>query len=182
MENIRLFISISLETGLSRDIYKRFQSLDLPWEKLRPVDPQILHLTLKFLGNTPVEKIPDLINALSSLEKTEAIDIEIKGASVLDPRRPRILRLDFADNPKLQQLYDDIEQVLFDDGLAHKEVRKFTPHITLARIKQQAEVGEFKEFSDWKINRNFSVGTFELQESILTKKGPEYTVLQSFDI
>ena len=154
----------------------------MPWEKLRPVDPQILHLTLKFLGDTPIDKLPDFIEALSNVEKIDPVELNISGASVLDERRPRILRLDFADNPKLQQLYDNIEQVLFDAGLEHKAVRKFSPHITLARIKQSAEIGEFEEFANFKINKIFSIGSFELQESVLTRKGPEYTVLQSFEI
>jgi RNA 2',3'-cyclic 3'-phosphodiesterase len=182
MENIRLFISISLEESLTTSLQKKFQTLALPWEKLKPVDPKILHLTLKFLGDVPVDKLPDLIEALSKVAGTEPIELQVKGTSIIDAHKPRILRLDFEDSPKLQVLYDSIEQVLFDAGLAHKEIRKFSPHITLARIKQQAEIGEFKEFDDWQVKKIFSISHFELQESVLTRKGPEYTVLQTFDI
>ncbi|MBT6691523.1 RNA 2',3'-cyclic phosphodiesterase [Candidatus Parcubacteria bacterium] len=182
MENIRLFISVSLDPGISKDIQKKFQALNLPWEMLRPVNPEILHLTLKFLGDVPIDKIPACIEALSTIENIDPIELHINKTSIVDPNKPRILRLDFVDSPELQQLYDAIEQALFDAGLAHKEVRKFNPHITLARIKTTAPIEEFKSFSDWKIKKIFTVVNFELQESVLSKKGPEYTVLQTFDI
>jgi len=117
-----------------------------------------------------------------ALENIDPIELHINKTSIVDPNKPRILRLDFVDSPELQQLYDAIEQALFDAGLAHKEVRKFNPHITLARIKTTAPIEEFKSFSDWKIKKIFTVVNFELQESVLSKKGPEYTVLQTFDI
>ena len=68
MDQARLFISLPLEGALTRDIHKGFESLDLPWEKLKIVEPDNMHLTLKFLGPTPIEKIPDIINALQKIK------------------------------------------------------------------------------------------------------------------
>jgi len=65
METKRLFIALPVDPIISRDIMKKFSSLDLPWEKIKPVRSEQIHLTLKFLGEFKIENIPDLINLSS---------------------------------------------------------------------------------------------------------------------
>jgi len=183
MENKRLFIALAIDPAISRDITKKFNSLNLPWHKIRPVSADQLHLSLKFLGDFSIDKIPNL---LASLEKVkldvEDLEINIDKTEIFNPQQPKVLALAIEYNPQLQELYDQIEQILFDDGLAHKEVRRFSPHLTLARVKQASQLEEFQEFKNWPVTRSFVVSHFEIIESELTKNGPEYTSLQAFNL
>jgi 2'-5' RNA ligase len=100
-----------------------------------------------------------------------------------DQSRPaRILNVSFQHNKTLQELYDKIEDALWQTGLAHKETRRFTPHLTVARIKQSTPIAEFKEFLTWPIDGTLPIDYIELQESILEKTGPTYFVLSTFNL
>ena len=179
----RLFIALPIEAGFSRQLLKNFGTLDLPWEKLKIVDFEQLHLTLKFLGDTPLDKLPEIIKALNEIKiGTKDIELNIYQTKIFNPARPQVLSLSIKENLNLQKLYDAIDQKLFDKSLAHKEIRKFTPHLTLARIKKSADLKEFDAFTNWPVNKIFSISYFELIESELTSKGPVYTVLQIFDL
>ncbi len=183
MDQARLFISLPLEGALTRDIHKGFESLDLPWEKLKIVEPDNMHLTLKFLGPTPIEKIPDIINALQKIKLSEDnIELITDKTQIFNEKRPQVLSIGLQTNETLQELYNKIDQSLFDAGLAHKEVRRFKPHLTIARVKQSATMDEFTDWQNFKTNKIFSINSFVLIESVLSKKGPHYTTLQSFDL
>ena len=183
MDQARLFISLPLEGALIRDIHKGFESLDLPWEKLKVIEPDNMHLTLKFLGPTPIDKIPDIIKALDTIELDENnIELVADKTQIFNDKRPQVLSIALQDNPDLQKLFDKIDQDVFDTGLAHKEIRRFKPHITMARVKQSATMDEFTDWQNFKINKIFSINFFVLIESVLSKKGPSYTTLQSFDL
>lgn len=179
----RLFISLPLDQTTSKDIHKKFSNLKLPWEKIRTVRPEQLHLTLKFLGDTDIDNIPFLINSLNKVKiGTDDIQLNIYQTQIFSPERPKILNLGIKIEHNLRKLYDQIENMLFDEGLAPKESRQFSAHITLARVKKTASLEEFENFNSWSINKFFYVSHFELQESTLSKNGPEYTVLQTFNL
>ncbi|MCD4760958.1 RNA 2',3'-cyclic phosphodiesterase [bacterium] len=183
MENRRLFISLAVDPAISKDIYKKFKNFHLPWSKMKTVEMENLHINLKFLGDTPLNKIPEIIDTLNSIKKQGSdLELTLDKTLIFNQRRPQTLVLHLTENKKLQKLYDDIEQALFDAGLSHKEIRKFTAHLTLARVKKPAEFEEFEEFTNWQIKKNLFVNYFELIESELTSKGPQYTVLQTFDL
>lgn len=183
MENKRLFIAVAIDPNISKDLVKKFNSLHLPWKKLKKVPADQMHLTLKFLGDFNIEKIPNLLNSLEKVDiGVSDIELKINQSQIFTPKQPKVLALSIEANPQLQKLYDQIEQILFDDGLAHKEIRRLSTHLTLARIKKTADFEEFKEFNDWKIIKSFFVTNFEIIESELSKAGPEYTTLQSFNL
>ncbi len=182
MENKRLFVSLAVDPAVARDICKNFQKLNLPWDKIKTVPADKMHLTLKFLGDTPLQSLPALIDCLTDLDqKIEPFEIIIRQAIIFG-HQPRVLSLKVEDNDKLNRLYQAIDQKLFDCGLAHHEMRKYSPHLTLARVKRSAKLEEFDQFIRWSVNKSFAVGSFELMESQLDKNGPEYTILNSFDL
>ncbi len=183
MENIRLFISIPVDPGLTKSIFKQFEGLNLPWEKMKAAKFDQLHLTLKFLGETPLEKLPAFIEALQDIDtQINDLELHISGPQIYNEKRPQVLVLKVEENDKLKQLYQDVEQALFDAGLAHMDKRKFSAHLTLARVKTSASFDEFADFSNWKFKANFVVSHFELQQSELERTGPTYTALQTFDL
>lgn len=183
MDTFRLFISLPVETTVASKLITEFKRLDLPWSKLKTVPAKDLHLNLKFLGDTTLDKLPDIINALEKVDlNINSFDLKIVGAKIFNPQRPQVIFLNLADSLELQALYQQIEQELFNTGLAHKEMKRFSPHLTLCRVKQAATLEEFKALETWQVTKDFSVNHFTLQESVLTPQGPEYTILQSFDL
>ena len=183
MEMKRLFISTGIDLAMAKDLEKKFLKLNLPWEKIKTVPTDQMHVTFKFLGDTPFDMIPDIVNSLEKINlKKEYIDLEIDKPIIFNEKYPKVLSLKLKKSKELDEVFKKVEDQLFEDGITHKEIRQFTPHITLGRIKKKSEYNEFKEFVDWNINNIITVTSFELKESNLTKKGPEHTVLQSFNI
>jgi 2'-5' RNA ligase len=183
MDKARLFISLPIESALAREIYKQFQNLNLPWAKIKPVATEQIHLTLKFLGDIPLEKIPELIEALAKVgKKQEIIELSLGQGLIFDEKNPRVLSLALEAHKKLTELYQEIEETLWQAKLAYKEMRRFSPHLTLARVKQKAELSEFTAFQKWSFPKTSTATRFELQESFLSKRGPDYLVLQTFDL
>ncbi len=183
MEQLRLFISLPVDFGLAKKIHKQFSQLDLPREGMRLVLPDQMHLTLKFLGAVPLDKLPEIIAALESIKgRGEPIDLNLNETIVSPHMHPEVIFIRIQENKQLTSLYNKIEQALFTAGLANLESRKFTPHLTIARIKQKVEPAQFADLKNWIINDQFSVNYFYLMQSELTPKGPIYTNLQSFDL
>ena len=59
-----------------------------------------MNLTLKFLGDTPLEKLPKLIEALGDLKiKMGDIELNIDQSKIFNPKRPQVLNLSIKDNP-----------------------------------------------------------------------------------
>ncbi len=183
MEQLRLFISLPVDPGLAKKLHKQFCQLDLPIDRMRLVLPEQMHLTLKFLGAVPLDKLPEIIASLEQIKSTgQTIDLSLERAVASPASRPEVIFIKVAKNPELDALYQKIEQNLFQSGLANLESRQFTPHLTLARIKQKIEPAEFAALSSWQSNDQFTVNYFYLMQSELTPRGPIYTNLQTFDL
>ncbi|PIR06402.1 MAG: RNA 2',3'-cyclic phosphodiesterase [Candidatus Komeilibacteria bacterium CG11_big_fil_rev_8_21_14_0_20_36_20] len=183
MNYLRLFISLPVDAATTREITKKFTGLNLPWEKLKLIQPDQIHLTLKFLGDTPIDKIPPLIATLQEIKLNfQYLELTIENSIIFNSKTPKVLALKIKENKKLQTLFKAIEEKLFSAGLAHRENKKFSAHLNLARIKKTSQHKEFAKFTDWQVHKIIQASYFELKESVLTKKGPEYTTLQTFDL
>lgn len=183
MDNKRLFISILVDPILAKQILKEFEKLDLPWQKIKSVFPDQMHLTLKFIGDTPLEKLPQVVDSLNNIE-TDFRDIALKLArpTVFGNQKPRALVLKLEENKILTMLYQEIEYILQEEGIAHKEMKGFSPHVTLARIKKSTLPEEIEDFTNWQFNEKFFIAShFELKESELSADGPIHTVLQTYN-
>jgi len=92
---------------------------------------------------------------------------------------------------KFASLKDDLEKSLSDfpeirqDSSVNGKQRKFSPHITLGRIKQwewrRIEPEEIPAVEK-DINLSFSVNSIKIMESVLKRKGPEYTILETYNL
>ncbi len=183
MDNKRLFISIPVDQFIIKKINTKLYNLNLPWEKIKKIKPENIHITLKFLGDTSIEKIPIIIASLQQATKEfGGLNLEIEKTNIFNKNNPRTLVLIFKENKNLNKLFIKIEEILFNNGISNKENKKFKPHITIARIKKPSKLKEFKEYINYKIQGNSEVSYIELIESEITKKGPNYTVLQIFDL
>lgn len=95
-----------------------------------------LHITLKFIGEWPAEEFEKLQQGLKTLPTRPAVAIDVRGLGWFpNPHQPRVFWAGVHAGPELAQLAADVDAALTPLGVA-KEERPFSPHLTLARIKQ----------------------------------------------
>ncbi len=131
-----------------------FTGLDLPaevvhnleqlLERLRPTArihwslPANLHITTKFIGEWPEERLGELKAALAALESQPPIAVHIRKVGFFpNPHAPRVFWCGI-EAPGLEALAEHTDGATAALGIA-RETRAFSPHLTLARIKEKAE-------------------------------------------
>jgi 2'-5' RNA ligase len=176
-----------------------FTAIDLPPEvaarldaliaKLRPV-AQIgwspaanLHITTKFIGQWPDARLPQLQQALAGLEARAPIPISVSGLGFYpDPKSPRVFWAGVKAPLGLADLAEDIDEALSKLGVA-PETRAYSPHLTLARIKEPRGLSAFRKEVERLGEPDF--GSFAADRFLLylSKPGPSgsvYTKLSEF--
>lgn len=146
--------------------------------------PETLHLTLRFIGEVDGGAVRDVSAALARVD-TESFDLAIAGVGHFETgRRPHTLWAGVAPSEPLARLRRKVESALGEAGLPRDD-RKFTPHVTLARLKD-AKPGRVQEFLARRALFRappFRVEGFTLFSSLLSKSGaihrPELEVLFS---
>ena len=188
MEQIRSFIAIELPDELKLalgQLEARLKSGKQPWVKW--VDPNSIHLTLKFLGNITIDRTGEITGAMEeAAQGIPPFHLEVKGLGVF----PNLRRVQIAwvgisgEVDKLDQLQQRIESNLACLGFA-PESRPFTPHLTLARLRNQASLDERQRFGQLIAGTRFEAGTIikvdavSLMRSQLTREGAIYSRISS---
>ena len=182
MEMIRSFIAIKLPEEIKNKIAEVQKTLKDSGADVKWVNPDAIHLTLKFLGN--IEKT-QIENILSFIKKSSAgikpFTVEIKSTGVFPKiEYPRVVWIGLKEETKaLLALQQKIEDNLLPLGF-EKEGRDFKPHLTLGRVKSQK--GKEKLISALLQSKDLSFGKFEvteinLMQSVLEPTGAKYSSL-----
>jgi len=155
-----------------------------------------MHLTLRFLGDTLEDRVPDLRRAMEmAIEEWQAslgpassstsqrnLELQLKGLGAFPPRGPpRVMWVGLAgrDLPLLMDLASILDDWLHESGLGRAD-RPFKPHLTLARVRDKRAVGFVRQtlrdherslFGDLELDR------MVLFSSQLTPQAPIYTEL-----
>ena len=137
--SFRLFVAIELP-GEVREALSRLQH-ELQrrgLEKLRWVRPEGIHLTLKFLGATPPEKVPEIETALTDAAKDVAQhELALGELGTFGGSRPRVVWIDLrGDLDGIRDLQERAERALNGVGY-EREARGWSPHVTLARVRPE---------------------------------------------
>ena len=127
---LRLFVGI----GFPPELKLRLSLLCSGLPGAKWVDPGNLHLTLRFIGEIGEDVAADIDEALSRL-RARRFTLQIAGTGVFGGEKPRNLWAGVERSPELVGLRDKVEQALIRIGLA-PEPRKFSPHVTLARLRE----------------------------------------------
>lgn len=163
---MRLFVALAMP----EDVADRLAALMGGLDGARWVDPDDLHLTLRFAGEVDGGTAEDLAAALATLQ-APAFALRLAGFGHFGSgRRLRALWAAVEPNPALALLQGRVEQAARSAGLA-AEPRKFVPHVTLARFAGGA-VGE-EELTRWMtLNSPFAAGPFAVREAVLFESFP----------
>ena len=144
MPAIRCFIAIQLaeemrqELGRFQDVLRLSSSLPVTW-----VDPNAIHLTLKFLGDTPVERIDAIQQGLTKATADVAPFQMRLGRYGAFPNmvRPRVLWIGVEGaTAQLSDLHLRVERQVSPLGFPTEE-RAFRPHLTLGRVRMERAAG-----------------------------------------
>jgi 2'-5' RNA ligase len=182
----RLFIAIKIEPDETFfEVYNDLIS-KLSYEKLRFVEPDKLHLTLRFLGDTEESKIPDIDRMMNkSAELASPFTLNIRNTGVFGSSyNPRVIWFGIDHNEFLTHLHTRIELDLTKVGF-YPDRQNYVPHLTLSRVKQLKDGKLFQRiisaFREKEIMKQ-EVSSFSLIESILQKEGPIYQTLSTYTI
>jgi len=191
MEQVRCFIAIELpeevKAGLTK-LQAQLKSGNLPGVKW--VDPYGVHLTLKFLGNIDTDRLSQITKAMEeAAQGIPPFHLEIKGLGVFpNLRQVRVAWVGISgDLDKLLQLQKRIESNLARLGFA-PEPRAFTPHLTLARVRDQASpderqrLGQLISSTKFETAYSFPVEAISLMRSQLTRERAIYSQIGSVEL
>jgi RNA 2',3'-cyclic 3'-phosphodiesterase len=164
---LRLFTAIDVPEEVKKSLAEVRRFGDLKWTR-----PEKLHLTIKFIGEWPEERLGELKDALTSV-KVPSPDVAIRRVGWLpNPRRPQTLYAGVEASKSLVALHAATEEALEKIGIA-KEKRIYRPHVTLARIREK--VSMTLEQADFGSYQATSFGLY------LSADG-KYTKLQEFPL
>jgi len=191
VEQLRCFIAIGLpdevKAGL-KDLQAQLKSGgqgSIKW-----VDPASIHLTLKFLGGVDAAKIAPITAAME--EATQGIapfSLKVEGLGAFpNLRRVQVVWVGMGGEvDKLARLQQRLESSLAGLGFA-PEKRRFSPHLTLARVRDRASLdergglGELIAGTKFKPVHSFPVAAVSLMKSQLTREGAIYSRISAAEL
>ena len=180
----RLFAAIKVtpsEAFLSR-YYALKKSLE--GEKIKWVEPENIHITMKFFGETPEHHIPAIHAALEKAASISApFAFNIMNTGIFGSAyKPRVIWFGIEPADGIIRLSESIFDQLHKIGI-ERDRQNFVPHLTIARIKFLENREHFQDVISHHREGHIQkeeVNVFHLFESRLSPGGPKYTVLNSY--
>lgn len=177
---LRTFLAIPVPA--TAELQQALQSLAGLGRAVRAVKPETLHVTLKFLGDTPEEQVPAIAGAADAVAaRFSRFTLRLVGLGAFPPeRRPSVVWVGIHDAEPLCRLATELDAAMQPLGFSPED-RPFQPHLTLARVKARPPkelAGLLRDHAA----TNFGIAEItavEFLQSELLPAGPRYTILQS---
>ena len=176
---MRTFIAIEIPAEIKKGMAEAQGRLKVSGVEAGWTRPEGIHLTLKFLGDVGEQRIPEVMNALTrAVIGMNRFRLEITGAGAFpNPRSARVAWIGVSgDLERLMALQSSVEEAMAGFGM-ERENRKFTPHLTLGRIKyirsRDAWVNALDAMKDIRLS-SFDVEAVSLMKSELQRSGAVY--------
>ena len=172
----RLFTGLSLPD----DIVTVLSSVRGGLAGARWITPENFHITLRFIGDIDESTARDVFLILSRIERA-ALSITIDGITVFGGDRPRALVAKIIPTSALIELQAEQERLMRRLGLP-AETRKFTPHVTLARLRDTSpfELANFLGMISHVPRLTYEADSFEVFSSRASVGGGPYVVEASY--
>lgn len=140
---MRLFTGLDLPDDVVRSLRKLLDQLR-PTARISWSPPENLHITTKFIGEWPEVRLDELKAGLGALPSRPAIPVYIRKLGFFpNPHAPRVFWCGI-EAPGLDALASATDQATATLGVP-KESRAFSPHLTLARIKERLNLQPLRE-------------------------------------
>ena len=179
---MRAFVAVELPEAAREEVERLQETLQRSGADVKWVEPENLHLTLKFLGEIPEDQAGQVEEALrSAISSFRPFSFQLKGIGAF-PRvnSPRVLWVGVGEgNLQLTELGATVEKCCLAVGFPAED-RPFSPHLTIGRIRpgpgltrliQQLEAAEFRCSAPAPVERII------LFQSVLSAHSPTYSRL-----
>jgi 2'-5' RNA ligase len=168
MSTLRTFVAVEMSPQVRSRAADLVERLRVSQVKATWIKPDNMHLTLKFLGDTPENLIADVAQELTEAARgQQPFTIRVAGAGAFpDTRRPRTVWIGVQEGrQEICELAGRIEAALTRLGI-RRERRSYSPHLTIARVRgsgpKQGELGQAVA-----ANQDFEAGTTSVAEVVL---------------
>jgi 2'-5' RNA ligase len=187
---MRCFIAIDIDEKIRialGDLQQQLRNgVDVKKGDVNWVNPDNIHLTLKFLGEIKDEKVAEVCNIVKAVAgRHKSFELDIESVGHFGGRSPKVLWVGTGKGAEnLLELQEDIEKSLALAGWP-EETREFAGHLTLCRIRHPAAGMKLAQVSeDYK---DFKLGTMpadsvSVYQSELKPSGPVYTLLGNYKL
>jgi 2'-5' RNA ligase len=170
---VRAFVALELTDEIRDRLKEAQQVLRGCPARLTMVEPALIHITLKFLGEVADKDLPRLCDTLKGIS-FRPFPVTVGSVTVNNPKRPHTVWCTISDGGCGNGLFRQVEDALAPLGF-ERETRGFTPHATLARVK----VMDPSLFTAIRSLEKTSygdciIGGMKLKKSTLTPRGPVY--------
>jgi len=194
---MRLFIALDIDEAIRERLARFMDGVRGFAPDARWVQPESLHLTLKFVGEQPEPAVEQIKQALGTI-RASAAEIQFRGYGFFPtPKSARVLWVGMESGPQLAALAKAIDDQTASLGIP-KEERAFSPHLTLARggggsgsprwRKGDGPNRTFQQLQE-KLSAlpapefgTMTAREFFLYQSQLSPKGSKYTKLARFEL
>ena len=191
MKTIRTFIAIELSDEVRQSINAtilRYQGL-IPSDWVKWVSTKNLHLTLKFLGDTPLTLIASIREQMDKLSTTTPAFQFIAAAAGMFPsaKKPRVIWIGLDNRTTLVGLSKGLDDTLESLKITREE-KPFSPHLTIGRVYQGLTEQQLMKLGEVILrNQPGEIGKVLVEHICLIKSdllqtGPIYTVLHRSDL
>jgi 2'-5' RNA ligase len=181
---MRLFTAIDLPENVLGNLVALLERLT-PTAIIKWSPPQNLHITVKFIGEWPEVSLPELQKRLAALPARPPFHVQLRNVGFFpNPHSPRVFFAGIEAPPDLAALAREVDWALTPIGVS-PETRPYTPHLTLARIKEPVPMQKLRkaiadlpslEFGGFQVDR------FHLYQSRMQSSGSLYTKLSEFPL
>jgi 2'-5' RNA ligase len=174
----RLFTAIEIPSGVA-------EALDMLRGGLpgaRWIDRENYHLTLRFIGDVDDVVAREAAYALGQVKRV-AFDLHFEGLAAFGGRKPRAVVASVAPEPALLELQAEQERLMRRIGL-EPEPRKYTPHVTLARLRTSSslDVADYLSARGYFRTAPFPVSRFVLLSSRASTGGGPYVAEATYPL
>ncbi|MCX6621381.1 MAG: RNA 2',3'-cyclic phosphodiesterase [Acidobacteria bacterium] len=181
---MRLFVGLDIPEDITGTLDRLVNQLR-PAAKVNWSRPANLHITTKFIGEWPPERLGEMKQALAAVPRLSAIDIEVRALGWFpNPHHPKVFFAAIHASPLLARLASETEKAAATLGVP-TENRPYSPHLTLARIKTPVDLSAVRQavaaLPSLEFGR-FTADRFFLYLSELRPPGPVYSKLAGFPL
>ena len=176
---MRLFVAIVLDERVRSRLAAVQERLRGKWPGVRWVRPELVHLTLKFLGDVGDGDVSSVVDSVAlAAETCEPFEMKVAELGCFPSRGP--VRVIWAgvreDTGALLACSEAVDSALELNGF-ERERRSFSPHLTLGRVREDRSGAGLREaVAQRELAETIqSVASIKVMSSVLSPSGPTYT-------